>query len=77
MTLSVENLHSAVNRKQNIQTLVSYAQDLAITIKESIKAVTKGSFHYFTSRERWYPLPDSAVFLASLQFPKRKKEPVR
>ena len=41
MTLFVENLHSAVNRKQGTQTLVSYVQDFATTIKESIKAVTK------------------------------------
>ena len=33
-------------------TLVSYAQDFATTIKESIKEVTKWSVHYFTSRER-------------------------
>ena len=49
MTLSVENLHSAVNRTSE-QTLVSYPQDFATTIKESIKAVTKWSDHYFTSR---------------------------
>ena len=73
MTLSVENLHLAVNRKQGTQTLVSYAQDFATTIKKSIKAVTKWSVHYFTSRQRWYPLPNSAVSLASLQFPKRTK----
>ena len=52
MALSVKNLHSAVNRKQGTQTLVSYAQNFATTIKESIKAVTKWSVHYFTSRER-------------------------
>ena len=31
MTLSVENLHSAVNRKQGTQTLVPYAQDFGTT----------------------------------------------
>ena len=73
MTLFVENLHSAVNRKQGTQTLVSYVQDFATAIKESIKAVTKWSVHYFPSREQWYPLPDSAFSLASLQFPERTK----
>ena len=73
MTVYIENLHLAVNRKQGTQTLVSYAQDSATTIKESIKAVTKWSVHYFTSQERWYSLPDSAVSLASLQFRKRTK----
>ena len=62
-----------MNRKQGTKTLVSYAQDFATSIKKSIKAVTKWSVHYFTSRERWYPLPDAAVSLASLQFPKRTK----
>ena len=41
MTLSVENLHSAVTRKQGTQTLVSYGMCFTKTIKESIKAVTK------------------------------------
>ena len=76
MTLSVENLHSAVNRKQGTQTIVSYAQDFATTIKESIKSITKWSAHYFTSRERWYPLPESAVSLQDLQFPKRSKQSI-
>ena len=62
-----------MNRKQGTKTLVSYAQDFATSIKKSIKAVTKWSVHYFTSREQWYPLPDAAVSLASLQFPKRTK----
>ena len=53
--------------------IVSYAQDFATTIKESIKPVTKWSFHYFTSQEQWYPLLDSAVYLASLRFPNRAK----
>ena len=74
MTLFVENQPSAVNRKQDTQTIVSYAQDFATTIKESVKAITKWSVYYFTSRERIYPLPDSAVSLASLQSPKRTKK---
>ena len=73
MALSVENLHSAVNRKQDIQILVSYKQDFTTNIKKSIKTVIKWSIHYFTSQQRWYPLPDSAVSLASLEFPKRTK----
>ena len=76
MTLSVENLHSTLNRKQGTQTLVSYAQDFATTIKQSIKVGTKWSVHYFTSRERWYPLPNSVVSLASLQR-KQITRPVR
>ena len=37
MTISVENLHSAFNKKQTTQTLVTYVQAFAIAIKESIK----------------------------------------
>ena len=33
MVLSIENLHSAVNRKQDTQTLLSYAQNFATTSK--------------------------------------------
>ena len=45
MALSVENLHSAVNRKQGTQTLVSNKQNFTTNIKESIKTVTKWSIH--------------------------------
>ena len=71
MTLSVENLHSTVNKKQTTQTMITYAQSFSIAIKESIKAVTKWGAHYFTSRDTWYPLPDSAIPLSELQFPKK------
>ena len=71
MTLSVENLHSTVNKKQTTQTMITYAQSFSIAIKESIKAVTKWGAHYFTSRDTWYPLPDSAISLSELQFPKK------
>ena len=75
MTLSVEILHLAVNKKQATQTLITYAQAFATSIKQSIKSVTKWSVHYFTSRERWYPLPESTVPLNALKFPKRKCKP--
>ncbi|XP_066920118.1 uncharacterized protein [Clytia hemisphaerica] len=73
MTLAVENLHSAVNKKQGTQTLVSYAQSFASSVKESIKSATEWSAHYFTSRERWYPLPNTVLSLSDLDFPKRAK----
>ena len=41
MTLSVENLHSAVNRKEGTQNLVYYAQGFATTIEKSKKVVNK------------------------------------
>ena len=60
MTVYIENLHLAVNRKQGTQTLVSYAQDSATTIKESIKAVTITSLaksdgiHYLIQQFPWH-----------------------
>ena len=73
MTLSVENLHSGVNRKKGTQTLISFLQDIEKTMQEFIKAATKWSVHQLTSKERWYPLPNSTVSMALLQFPKRTK----
>ena len=52
MALSVENLHSVVNRKKGTQTLISFLQDIEKTMQESIKAATKWSVHHLTSKER-------------------------
>ena len=41
MTLSVKNLHSAVNRKEDTQILVHYVQSFATTIEKSKKVVNK------------------------------------
>ena len=41
MTLLVENLHLAVNKKQAKQTFVAYTQKFATAVRESIKLVTK------------------------------------
>lgn len=74
MTLTVENLHSAVNKKQGTQTLIQYAQSFSESIKESIKSISQWSVHYFTSRERWYPVAETAIKLHDLDFPKRRKK---
>ena len=37
MTLSFENLHSTVNKKHGTQTVLSYAQSFASSMKESVK----------------------------------------
>ena len=71
MKLSVQNLHCAVNKEQATQTVITYEEEFAKAIKESIKSVTKWTVHYFTNRKRCYPLPESAVSLNALKFPKR------
>ena len=71
VTLSVENLHSTTNRKQGTQTMLSHAQSFSESVKEAIKATTEWGVHYFTSRERWYPLPENSLPFSCLKFPKR------
>ena len=73
MTLSLENLHSTVNKKQGTQTLLSYAQSFASSMKESIKKIVEWAAYYFTSKESWYSLPESSIKLEELEFPKRMK----
>ena len=66
MKLSVQNLHCAVNKEQATQTVITYEEEFAKAIKESIKSVTKWTVHCGC-----YPLPESAVSLNALKFPKR------
>ena len=42
-------------------------------MKESIKKIVEWTAYYFTSKERWYSIPESSIKLAELEFPKRKK----
>ena len=44
------------------------AQSFSAAIKESIKAMAQWSVYYFTSRERWYRVPET-VQLHDLNFP--------
>ena len=37
MTLSLENLHSTANKKHGTQTVLTYAQSFASSMKESAK----------------------------------------
>ena len=37
MTLSLENLHSVVNKKHGTQTVLTYAQSFAPSLKEFVK----------------------------------------
>ena len=37
MTLSLENLHSTMNKKYGTQTVLTYAQSFATSMKESVE----------------------------------------
>ena len=61
MTLDVENCHSTVHTKQANMSMAEYARSFGITMKESIKRVTKWTAYYHTSRKSWYPKPEETV----------------
>ena len=51
--------------------MISHAISFSESVKEALKASTDWSAHYFTSRERWYPLPDNSLPFSLVKFPKR------
>ena len=70
MTLNIEHLHSTVNYKHGMQTMLQYARSFTSSIKECVKSLTRWSAYYFTSTESWYPLPSGSLKLSELSFPK-------
>ena len=74
VTLDVENLHSSVNQQQGVQTMLSYAQSFASSVKEALKRTTQWAAYYFTSRQGWYPTPENSLDLTDLVFPNRKSK---
>ena len=69
MTLDIEHLHSTVNCKQGFQTMVPYARSFASSIKESLKSLTEWSTYYYTSKDSWYPLPESSIHFKDMKMP--------
>ena len=69
MTLDIEHLHSTVNCKQGLQTMVPYARSFASSIKESLKSLTEWSTYYYTSKDSWYPLPESSIHFKDMKMP--------
>ena len=49
MILSLENLHSTVNKKHDIQSVLTYAQSFASSMKEFVKQLVEWAAYYFTS----------------------------
>ena len=45
MTLSLENLHSTMNKKYSTQTVLTYAQSFATSMKESVKRLIEWENH--------------------------------
>ena len=70
MTFDIEHLHSTVNYKHGMQTMLQYARSFTSSIKECVKSLTRWSAYYFTSTESWYPLPSGSLKLSELSFPK-------
>ena len=71
MTLDIEHLHSTVNFKHGVQSMLQYARSFSSSIKESVKALTNWSVFYYTSNQaRWYPPPEGGLKLNELRFPK-------
>ena len=70
MTLDIEHLHSTVNFKHGVQTMLQYARSFSSSIKGSVKSLTNWSAFYYTSNQAgWYPPPESGVKLNELSFP--------
>ena len=47
MTLSLENLHSTVNQEHDTQTLLTNAQSVVCSMKESVNRLVKWLFFKF------------------------------
>ena len=69
-------MHYSVNYKHGVQTILSCSRSFFVTIKESVKAIAQWSAYYFTTNDRWYPLPEFFIHLHDLKFPKRKPSTV-
>ena len=59
-----------MNKKHVTQTVLTYAQSFASSMKESVTQLVEWVTYYFTSREIWYPLPENTMKLEELKSPK-------
>ena len=57
LTVQVENLHAMGHFKDQFQTALQYARNLANTVHESIKCVVPWSaYYYYTHDKSYYPV---------------------
>ena len=66
-TTDVENLHALSHYKRSdTPTMLQYAWEVAVTVREKLKQTTHWGGYYFTSHKSYYPLPDDHLSLSSL-----------
>ena len=57
MTLSLENLHSVVNKKHGTQTVLTYAQSFAPSLKKFVKRlILWATYNFIFLVLSWYLL---------------------
>ena len=61
ITIAVENAYALGHFKEQAQTQLQYARNLANTVYESIKRSVSWSAYYFTHPSSNYPIPNSLV----------------
>ena len=66
LTVQVENLHAIGHFKEQLPTLLQYAQNLAYTVYESIKRVVQWAAYYYTHEKSYYPVVGQVMPLNAL-----------
>ena len=66
LTVQVENLHAMSHFKNQLQTALRYARNLANTIYESIKRVVPWVADYFTHDSSYYPVVEQTTPLHAI-----------
>ncbi|CAG2208952.1 unnamed protein product [Mytilus edulis] len=73
LTGQVEHFHATSHIKFDIPTMSQHTRDFHEIIKESIKRIAQWSVHYFTHRDHYYPVPETAIPLANVTFINKPK----
>ena len=68
LTTVVENLHAVSHFKHETFTALEYSQDFDTITKESLKRVTKWGAKYFTHDKSYYPVPQTSMEFANVNF---------
>ena len=70
----MENLHAVSHFKHETFTVLKHRQDFEIIAKESSKRVTKWAAKYFTHEKSYYPVPQTNMEFANVNFIKLYKD---
>ena len=70
LTTVVENLHAVSHFKHETFTVLQYSQDFGTITKESLKRITKWGAKYFTHDKSYYPVPQTSMEFANINFMK-------